>query len=213
VPAVPVEPMLYVSYHCRAVTEQPMANVAPDLGPDRPMSRVEFRRWAEAQPSGRYERVDGLAVAMAPERRSHAKRKAMVWLALRQAVQAAGLPCEVYPDGLTIEADDCDFEPDAILRCGEPLAEDGVSIPDPLVVVEVLSPGTRSIDLSRKMVAYFRVPSVKHYLIFWADRPQVIHHRQRAGDEEIETRVLTAGEIRLDPPGIQITVEEIYTER
>jgi Uma2 family endonuclease len=188
-----------------------MANNALDLGPDLPMSREEYRRWAEAQPSGRFERIEGLVVAMAPERLSHATRKALVWLALRQAVQAAGLPCEVYPDGVTVEADDNDFEPDAVLRCGDELPGDGVSVPDPLVVVEVLSPNTRQGDLTRKMVAYFRVPSVRHYLIFWADQPQVIHHRRRDEDEGIATRVLTTGEITLDPPGISITVEEIYS--
>jgi Uma2 family endonuclease len=187
-----------------------MANSAVDLGPDFPMSREEYRRWAEAQSSGRFERIDGLVVAMAPERRSHAKRKALVWLALHQSIAAAGAPCEVYPDGMTVELDDNDFEPDAILRCGGTLADDGVSIPDPLVVVEVLSPSTRQGDLTRKMVAYFRVPSVQHYLIFWADRPQVVHHRRRVEDEGIDTRVVTTGEIRLDPPGLSITVEEVY---
>jgi Uma2 family endonuclease len=187
-----------------------MANGAIDLGPDLPMSRADYRRWAEAQPDGRFERIDGLVVAMAPERRSHAKRKARVWLALNRAVESAGLPCEVYPDGLTVEVEDNDFEPDAIVRCGDVLPGDGIDVPDPLVVVEVLSPGTRQGDLTRKMVAYFRVPSVRHYLIFWADRPQVIHHRRRDADEGIETRVVTAGEIRLDPPGVLITVEEVY---
>jgi hypothetical protein len=60
------------------------------------------------------------------------------------------------------------------------------------------------------MVAYFRVPSVRHYLIFWADRPQVIHHRRRDDDDAIDTRVVTTGEIRLDPPGVSISVETIY---
>lgn len=106
-----------------------MADAAHNPRPDRPLSRADDRSWAEAQPRGRYERVGGMVVAMAPERRSHAQRKAMVWLALRQAVQAAGLPCEACPDGLTIETEEFDFEPDAILRCGEKLAGDGVSIP------------------------------------------------------------------------------------
>jgi hypothetical protein len=60
------------------------------------------------------------------------------------------------------------------------------------------------------MVGYFRVPSVQHYPICWAGRPQVIHHRRRGTDEGIDTRVLTAGEIRLDPPGVSITIEEVY---
>jgi Uma2 family endonuclease len=188
-----------------------MADSAIDLGPeDLALSRADYRRWAEAQPSGRFERIDGTVVAMAPERRSHAKRKALVWLALHQAVQTTDLPCEVYPDGMTVEIDDNDFEPDVILRCGDELPGDGVSVPDPLIVVEVLSPSTRQADLTRKMVAYFRVPSVRHHLIFWADRPQVIHHRRRDDDDAIDTRVVTTGDIKLDPPGVSISVETIY---
>jgi Uma2 family endonuclease len=135
----------------------------------------------------------------------------LVWLALRRAVAAAGLCCHVYPDGVTVEIDDSDFEPDAVVRWGDALPGDAVSVPDPLVVVMVvLSPSTHSVDLSRKMVAYFRVPSVRHYLIFWPDQPQVIHPRRRDEDEGIDTRVLTAGEIRLDPPGMSIAIDEVY---
>jgi Uma2 family endonuclease len=174
------------------------------------MSREAYRRWAEAQPRGRFERIEGVVVAMARECLSHADRKARAWLALTHAVEATGLPCEVYPDGVTVEIDDSDLEPDAILRCGEPLDLDGVAVPDPLVIMEVLSPGTRQVDRTRKMVAYFRLPSVRDYLIFWSDQKQVIHHRRRDDSEAIDTRVLTAGEIRLDPPGIGITTEEVY---
>jgi hypothetical protein len=60
------------------------------------------------------------------------------------------------------------------------------------------------------MVAYFRVPSVKHYLIYWPDQPQVIHHRRRDEDDAIDTLVLTAGEVRLDPPDVSISIDEVY---
>ena len=62
------------------------------------MSRTEFRRWAAAQPRGRYERVAGEVVAMAPERIEHTRVKAGAWLTLRQAIRAAGLPCEALAD-------------------------------------------------------------------------------------------------------------------
>jgi Uma2 family endonuclease len=187
-----------------------MANPAFDCEPDAKMSREDFRRWSEAQPSGRFERIDGEVVAMAPERAHHADRKALVWLTLRQAVTAAGLPCHVFPDGMTVEVDDSDFEPDAILHCGEMVPGNAIAVPQPMVVVEVLPPSTRGDDLTRKLVAYFRVPSVQHYLVFWADRPQAIHHRRREDGQGIDTRVMTEGEIRLDPPGITITLAEIY---
>jgi Uma2 family endonuclease len=101
------------------------------------MSRGEYRRWAESQPNGRFERVEGVVVAMAPERASHADRKALIWLALRQAVAAAGLPCHVYPDAMTVEVEDSDFEPDAVLHRGAELPPDAISVSEPLVVVEV----------------------------------------------------------------------------
>jgi Uma2 family endonuclease len=174
------------------------------------MSRDEYRRGAEQQPTGRFERIDGVVVAMAPEWVNHADRKALAWLALRQAAAAAGPPCHVYPDGMTVEVDDSDFEPDVVLHCGERLPGDAIAVPDPPIVVEVLSPSTRGDDLTRKLVAYFRVPSIQHYLVFWADRPQVLHHRRHDKGDGIETRIMTSGEIRLDPPGITIAVEDLY---
>ena len=187
-----------------------MANTAVDLDTGLKMSREEYRRWAMEQPSGRFERVDGQVVAMAPERAAHADRKALVWLALRQAVAAAGLQCDVYPDGMTVEVDDSDYEPDAVVRCGESLSDDAIAVPDPLVIVEVLSPSTRHVDLTRKLAAYFQIPTLRHYLVFWATERRVIHHRRGADGSDIHTRISIAGPIVLDPPGVTITVEEVY---
>jgi len=140
-----------------------MANVAASPEPELRMSREEYRRWAEVQLKGRFERIDGVVVTMAHEGANHADRKALIWLALRHAVAASGLPCHVFGDGMTVEVDDSDFEPDAILHCGDPLPGDAVAVPEPMVVVEVLSPSTRGGDLTQKLVAYFQVPSVRHY--------------------------------------------------
>ena len=192
-----------------------MTSIAPIPDAGLRMSREEYRLWAEQQPKGRFERIEGVVVAMAPERAHHADRKALVWLALRQAVAGAGLPCHVYPDGMTVEVDDSDFEPDVTLHCGPPLPGNAIAVPEPVVLVEVLSPSTeggstRGDDLTRKLEAYFRISSVRHYLIFWADRPRAIHYRRRGDGPGIDTRIVAEGAIRLDPPGISITMEEIY---
>lgn len=175
------------------------------------LSREEYRRWAEAQPRGRYERVAGEVVAMAPERIAHLRAKARAWQALDRAIRAAGLPCEALPDGATVEIDaDTDYEPDAVVTCGQRATDDAIAAPNPVVVVEVLSPSTRSIDTGAKLADYFRVPSIQHYLIMRADRRGVIHHRRRDDDGGVETNLITEGQITFDPPGITITVEELY---
>jgi len=173
------------------------------------MTREEYRAWAERQGRGHYERVNGVVVAMAPERAGHNIRKAVAWQTLRRAVQAAGLPCEVYTDGMTVEVGDSDYEPDAVLHCGDKLLADATVVPDPLVIVEVLSPSTSSTDRAWKLGEYFKLPSLRHYLIVWADQQQIAHHR-RGDDGQIETRIVTSGEIRLEPPGIAVIVADIY---
>jgi Uma2 family endonuclease len=175
---------------------------------DRYYSREEFRRWCEAQPKGRYERVDGFIVAMAPERGAHLRVKGAVYMALDRAVTAAGVACQALPNGATVETGDSDYEPDALVNCGEPMADDAAAAPNPVIVVEVLSPGTASTDTGGKLADYFRVPSVAHYLIAHPTRRTVTHHRR--ADDGIETRIIVNGPIAMDPPGIVITTEEIY---
>ena len=98
------------------------------------------------------------------------------------------------------------YEPDALVRCGEPLPGDTVKLSDPVIVVEVLSPSTRARDAAAKLEDYFRLPSVRHYLIVKTESRSVIHHgRDEAG--EIRTRILRGGSLELDPPGITVTVE------
>lgn len=171
-------------------------------------NREEYRRWCAVQPTGRYERVDGRIVAMAPERGAHLRAKAAVYQALDRAIIIAGVACQALPDGATVETGECDYEPDAMINCGDRMPDDAVAAPNPVVVVEVLSPSTASTDTGGKLAGYFRVPSVMHYLIVHPTRRSVTHHRRVA--DGIFTMVIVNGPIRLEPPGVTITVDDIY---
>jgi Uma2 family endonuclease len=173
------------------------------------LSRAEFRSWAAQQPRGRFERVDGEVIAMAPERVIHARVKARVFRALSVAIAVAGVPCEALPDGVTVEiGDGTDYEPDALVNCGEKVSDDAVAAPNPVVIVEVESPSTRGVDSGVKLADYFRVSSVFHYLIVRTKQRVVIHHR-RAGDS-IATAIVRDGPIRMDPPGISVDLASFY---
>ena len=52
---------------------------------------------------------------------------------------------------MTVEVD-TDYEPDAVVNCGPPIPDDAVAATNPVIVVEVLSPGTRGIDTGAKLV-------------------------------------------------------------
>ena len=94
------------------------------------------------------------------------------------------------------------FEPDALVVCPPPTDLNTMEIPNPVIVVEVLSPSTAADDHGVKLDGYFSLPSVAHYLILDADRRVMIWHR-RGSAGAIETRVVRDGVIRLDPPGFE----------
>ena len=178
-----------------------------------PKSRLtvdEFFAWAEDQP-GRYELHDGIVYAMTPERAVHAEIKLAIQTALTNAIRAHKLPCYVLPDGMTVRiADGAAYEPDALVYCGTKLPPSAVEVPSPVIVVEVLSRSTRYVDTGVKLPGYFALSSVAHYLVVDPDKPLIVHHARRA-DDTILTRLVTAGTIGLDPPGLELTVAEIYT--
>ena len=191
--------------------------------PNHNMTVDEFLPWAETQERGRYELHDGEAIAMAPERAAHWKAKSPAAVALHEAITAAALKCHVVPNGATVRISPrTAFEPDALVYCGEEVAGDSLEVPNPAIVLEVLSPGTQMIDmrdtflalspsglLERKLRGYFTVPSVQHYLILDPEKQMVIHHARGNGDA-LQTRLLSTGELRLDPPGIVLNVQEFF---
>jgi Uma2 family endonuclease len=170
------------------------------------MTSVEFIAWAMQQPDDQhYELAAGEVVAMAPERSGHALAKANVWRRLTEAVETAGVPCDVYPDGMPVTIDSATvYEPDVLVRCGPRVPDETVRLNDPMIVVEVLSSSTRSKGFGVMLIDYFRLPSVHHYLIVRTEDRAVIHHA-RNEDGTILTRIVRDGTLWLDPPGITVT--------
>ena len=171
---------------------------------------AEFLAFAQTRERGRYELIGGEIVAMSPERAEHVKAKAVIWRALAAAIDRAGAPCEAFVDGLAVAVDDeTAYEPDALVNCGATIAPDALVAPAPVVVVEVISPSSRNLDKSIKLAGYFRLTSVAHYLVVDPDKPLVMHHA-RKNDGSILTRIMTDGVIALEPPGIELSIADLY---
>jgi Uma2 family endonuclease len=171
------------------------------LVPQR-MTVADYLAWCRRQPSGRYELIRGRPAQQPAERALHLRVKSRVFMALCEAVRQAGVKCEVLPDGATVQVSEHEaFEPDALVYAGEPVPDDAIVIPEPLIVVEVLSQSTTATDTGRKLAGYFAVPSLRHYLIVDAE-PQLITHHRRRDDAGIETSIIERGSFRLDPPGL-----------
>ena len=174
--------------------------------PKQRMKVPEFLAWANEQLDSRYELVDGEVVAMAPDRLRHNLVKLEVAVALREAVKAAGLPCTVFTDGAGVVINDETTRlPDASVQCGIKVRPNRMVLEAPLIVVEVVSPSSEQQDLGAKLIEYFSVPSIRHYMIVLPEKRAVVHHT-RNGEGKLSTYIGRSGDIRLDPPGMTVSV-------
>jgi Uma2 family endonuclease len=173
------------------------------------MDVAAFLIWANGR-EGRWELRDGQPVLMAPERALHALTKFAAQKAFENEITRAGLPCRVFPDGMTVRMNArTAFEPDALVVCPPPTDLNTMEIPNPIIVVEVLSPSTAADDHGVKLDGYFSLGSILHYLILDPDRRVMIHHR-RGHAGAIETRVLREGLVVFDPPGFGAEVAAFF---
>jgi Uma2 family endonuclease len=177
--------------------------------PKDSMTVEEYLAWSEGQ-EGRHELVDGVVYAQAAERAAHAEMKGLVFLALSNAIKKSGANCRALVDGMAVRVGSRTvFEPDVLLYCGPKLPPDALVVENPLIVVEIISPTTGRNDGTRKLAGYFNLPSVRHYLIVDPDDRLVVHHERGEGGVVV-THIVTKGVARLDPPGLELALSELY---
>jgi Uma2 family endonuclease len=171
------------------------------------MTVNEFLRWAKQQPE-QWELLDGIPTAMSPERVIHGDTK---YRAARTFDGAhARVPCRFVLDSAAVRIDARNsYQPDVLIYCGEPVAGDAVEVPNPVIVVEILSPGNAMTDLRDKLQGYFRVASIQHYLIIDPDKRIVIHH-SRAQGGGLGTQIVGSGVMTLNPPGLTVSVTDLF---
>jgi Uma2 family endonuclease len=177
--------------------------------PKTKMNVEQFFEWWDQQPEGeRFELVDGIVVMMGRDRAGHNMAKLRATNALNEAIIAAGIDCTAFIDGMGVSPNKSNYRlPDAVVNCGDIDLDDAI-LKNPIIVVEVVSPRSEDRDANEKLYDYFAISSLRHYLIVFLERRFVIHHR-RDDDGEVHTTFVKSGALRLDPPGLEISVGEL----
>jgi Uma2 family endonuclease len=183
------------------------------------MSVEEFLDWARARPEGeRWELIEGVPVptrgpvpvhAMAAESVRHARIKRRIDQALGDGIRANGVLWEPFSSGVKVQIDATSaFEPDALVTCTA--VPEGLLVPEPVIVVEVLSASTRDRDFTVKLAGYASLTSVLHYLLVETERRLIVHHHRTAGGHDFRTSIVRGGRLVLAPPGLDLDVDAIY---
>jgi len=173
------------------------------------MTVSEFLPWAKQQ-AERFELFDDMPLTMSPERVIHGDTKYRAARAFDSAIAKARVPCCFVLDSAVVRIDARNsYQPDVLVYCGDPLPGDALEVPAPVIVIEVFSPGDAITDLRDKLQGYFRVASIQHYLVIDPDKRLVIQH-SRGHDDVVTTRIVTAGQIALEPPGLALMVTDFF---
>ncbi|WP_170984871.1 Uma2 family endonuclease [Roseomonas sp. AR75] len=128
-----------------------------------PTSLAEFLDWERGQPV-RHEWDGVQPIAMVGGTYRHTEIASRLYDALRGALR--GGPCSVVrTDMKVLTAQESRVRyPDLVVTC-TPIPSLAVAVPDPVLIMEVLSDSTAGADLGVKLAEYTALPSLRRYLI------------------------------------------------
>jgi Uma2 family endonuclease len=175
---------------------------------EKRMTVAEFLAWDDGTDT-RYELIDGRPVAMAPVAASHSIIVVNLGHALKSRLKApcyAGSEAGVERPG----RGDTFYKADIVVSC-TPAVPGAPAIPDPVVVIEVLSPSTIEHDRGRKAYDYRRIPSVREIVLVASEQRHIVIWRRRGAKWEVEDLIGDAT-LELEAVGVQIPLAAIYAD-
>lgn len=173
------------------------------------MTLEEFLAWEDGT-DARYELVAGFPVAMAPPLEGHGILVARLVRRLENAL-ASRRPCHAQTEAGILHPDRADtfFVADAGVTCA-PYDIRRQHMQDPILLIEILSPGTERHDRRVKMPAYQRIASVQEILLVDSEGRYAALHRRQGDQWIIQISSGAAGTITLASVGIEISMSELY---
>jgi Uma2 family endonuclease len=172
------------------------------------MTVAEFLDWNDGTDT-RYELVRGKVVAMAPASGRHSvivsKIDAALQADLRRPSYVGMNAGVIRPD-----RDDTFYEADLVVSC-TPLRADMAFIPQPTIVIEVLSPTTADHDRGGKLYDYRPIESVQEIALVASEQRHVEVWRRRGAKWEVEDLIGDSA-LALETVGVTIPFATIYAD-
>jgi Uma2 family endonuclease len=175
----------------------------------KPMTLAEFLHWEDGTDT-RYELLAGFPVAMAPPAVAHGILAARLCTRIEAALQSRR-PCMAQVEAGIARPDrnDTCYIADLAVSCTPP-GRGQQLLQDPVLIVEILSPGTVSHDRQTKVADYRRIPSVEEILLI--DSASIFAEvLRREGDRWI-TEIVRGQQAKLSlaPIGLTVPMSDLY---
>jgi Uma2 family endonuclease len=171
----------------------------------RPMTLDEFLDW-ESRQELKYE-FDGMQpIGMVGVTVAHgAIQRNLLGLLFNRL---RGYRCQAYGSDVKIRVAGRIRYPDAFIVCS-PLEREATVVHDPVVVFEILSPGTSYTDRIEKNREYRATPAVQRYIILEQSRAAATV-QARSGAHWLADVLIAQGELEMPEAGISIPLADIY---
>jgi Uma2 family endonuclease len=174
----------------------------------KPGTIDDFEQWERRQPD-RYERIGGIVRMMVGGTADHSTIAGNLFARLRPHLR--GHPCRVFVEGPKVIVGDALAYPDLAITC-TPMGGKDMTVPDPVILVEVMSRSTADYDRGSKWLAYQQIGSLEQYVLISQDEVRVDVF-SRVGDRW-EYRIIDELPSKLSLPTIDLDVPlaEIYED-
>src|ERR1700722_8778911 len=173
----------------------------------QPITLEEFLAWEERQ-ALRYEFDGWQPVAMTGGTDAHEAIGGTLRALLRD--QLRGKPCRAVGPTLKIEVMGRIRYPDAFVYC-TPVPPGETVIREPVVVFEVLSPGTSRTDRIEKLREYQAAPSIQRYVILEQDSIAATVFT-RAGSDWIAHALTSGDTLRMPEIAVELPLSDIFAD-
>lgn len=159
----------------------------------------------------RYEYHDGRIVAMAGANNAHNEIIGNCYVQLKSATGRKGCKTFMMEVRLFRHNRKEYFYPDVMASCQSFDLHNKNGVRNPVLVIEVLSKGTREYDRGFKLREYLKLPSLQHYLMVEQTHCEVQHYRRRA-DNSWEVLFYEDIHQHIDLPELelQLVLSDIY---
>lgn len=164
----------------------------------------------EAQSPIKHEFLNGEVFAMAGARPEHNQIAANVLVALGGLIR--GGRCRAFNSDQRIFVPETGLYTyaDGGVACGRwQIHTDGMSLLNPALLYEVLSPSTRDYDRGAKLDHYRTIPSLRHVLLIEVAESLIEHH-WRGDDGAWTSEIVREGDVALAHLGGTVSLGEIY---
>src|SRR5262249_39676942 len=172
------------------------------------MTKEAFLAWVD-QREERYEFSGGRVTMMVRVTRNHSQVTTNLIAALK--VRLPNGSYDVHAESFAVHIGDSVRFPDVLV---EPAQADGKSLEAkrPILIAEVLSPGTHHLDFGDKLREYLTLLTLDTYLIISPDEPRIWVWQRSDGAFPKEPQIIEKRDehVGLPAQAIEIPLEEIY---